>query len=404
MKFLKVGAIAFVVLVVMCVLGYFVFSSVGVCDRTPEVRDAILRNLPEVDWCVLVTSEHLGTVRYIQLGNENMPAIKADDFDGLTNLTYLGLRDNNLVSFPDGVFDDLISLKTLQLDENDLASLPEGVFDNLVNLEKLELSNNDLVSLPPGVFDDLKNLEQLDISNNLLSSLPPGIFQNVLDLKTLDLTGNKFSCIPRDTFGSRTDEACISKYLLKGNITICNTSNTLDDYIGPNLDQHTGLDKSGNINRVTLTRSEQAESNLSLATNLIAAIKNLEFASPCRVSSSAGFRPESIYVAAYVQRDPNVFFNSKIVFIHTYVFNSDQVDTVLGEINQPAKGQYDLFRMLHKDNTFVEVGTSSREIDSAVLDELATKLSERLNMSVLERFWTKEVYSSWREKYNVTTN
>ena len=386
----------------MGVSGYFVFSSVGICDRTPEVRDAILGTL-QGDWCVLVTSEQLGTVRYLGLRNENMPAIKADDFDGLTNLTYLELRDNNLVSLPPGVFDDLISLEMLLLKENDLASLPEGVFDNLYKLEDLALGNNDLVSLPPGVFDDLKNLERLDISGNLLSSLPPGIFQNVLDLNTLDLTGNKFSCIPRDTFGSRTDEACISKYLLKGNITICNTSNTIDDYIGPNLDQHTGLDKSGNINRVTLTRSEQAESHLVLATNLIAA-KNPEFANPCRVSSSAGFRPESIYVAAYAQRDPNVFFKTKLVYIYTYVFNSDHVDTVLGEINQPAKGRYDLFRMLHKDNTFVEVGTFSRGIDSAVLDELATKLSERLGMSVLERFWTKEEYRSWREKYNVTIN
>ena len=400
MKLLKIGAIAFAVLSVMGVLGYFVFSSVGICDRTPEVRDAIVR-LQDADWCILVASEQLEKVRFLELRNENMPAIKADDFDGLTNLTYLGLRDNNLVSLPEGVFDDLISLERLHLDENDLASLPEGIFDNLFNLKDLEFSNNDLVSLPPDVFDNLKNLEMLDISNNLLSSLPPGIFENLMELESLDLTGNKFSCIPREAFGSRTDESCISKYLLRGNLTICNTSDSPEDYIGPDLDQYTGLDKSGNINRVTLTPSEQRESNAHLSRNLIVMFENPEFRSPCQVNGSV-LRPESIYVAAYTQRDPSVFLNSKIMFIHTYVFNSDQADAVLGEINRPATGTYDVFRMLHKGNTFVEVGTGSRKVDPVVLDVLANKLSERLNMSLLDRFWTKEEYRSWREKYNVT--
>ena len=114
---------------------------VSVCDRTPEVRDAILRALPDRDDCDDVTAADLASITYLNL---RTPSFEAD-------ITTLNATD----------FNDLTALGLLRLSSNALSSLPEGIFDELTELRWLELENNALSSLRADTFDEP---HQTDIS------------------------------------------------------------------------------------------------------------------------------------------------------------------------------------------------------------------------------------------------
>ena len=201
---------------------------VPVCDRTPQVRDAIVAALPDVSDCADVTAADLASITRLNLGSRNITTFKANDFNGLTALEFLDLWGNDLSRLPDGLFDDLTALtwlelynndlrglqedifdklttlKYLYLYNNDLSRLPDGLFDDLTELKTLFLFNNDLNSLPDGLFDDLTALELLDLSRNELSSLPDGLFDDLTALKYLDLRYNKLSSLSADVFDGPT--------------------------------------------------------------------------------------------------------------------------------------------------------------------------------------------------------
>ena len=95
-------------------------QTVDICDRTPQVRDAILEVL-DADDCAAVDSESLAGVEtlniasgewwWLDLGREwYLTALRAADFDGLTGLKTLRLNYNRLTTLPAGVFDGLTSL------------------------------------------------------------------------------------------------------------------------------------------------------------------------------------------------------------------------------------------------------------------------------------------------------
>ena len=181
-------------------------SVVDICDRTPEVRDAILYTLSVVN-CSSVnrSSVDLGRVFSLDLSSRGIDSLKVGDFDGLTNLRELRLYNNGLVSLPEGVFDGLTNLEQLHLYGNGLVSLPEGVFDGLTNLEQLHLHRNDLVSLPEGVFDGLTNLGELVLSGNGLVSLPEGVFDGLTNLEQLYLSDNDLGSLSPGVFDGLTN-------------------------------------------------------------------------------------------------------------------------------------------------------------------------------------------------------
>ena len=116
----------------------------GVCDRTPQVRDALVAKA-DVDNCSLVTTTLLADlVGTLQLAGRGIAALKADDFAGLDNLTSLDLSGNALTALPARVFDPLTSLTALHLNSNALAEggLPDGVFAALGMLTTLDLRQN----------------------------------------------------------------------------------------------------------------------------------------------------------------------------------------------------------------------------------------------------------------------
>ena len=184
---------------------------VSVCDRTPQVSNAIVAALPHVSDCADVTAADLATIKGLDLENENITALKEGDFNGLTALEWLILSRNDLSSLPARVFDNLTALTLLYLGSNDLSSLPAGIFDNLTALTKLYLGSNDLGSLPARVFDNLTALTMLDLKDNDLGSLPAGVFDNLTALTKLDLRDNDLSSLPAGVFDNLT--ALVELYL-----------------------------------------------------------------------------------------------------------------------------------------------------------------------------------------------
>ena len=92
-----------------------VHPSVGICDRTEHIRNAILARIDGVDDCE-VTATHLSAIDgMIDLRGVNIAKLQPGDFDGLTALEVLNLRATGLTSLEAGVFDGLASLTALDL-------------------------------------------------------------------------------------------------------------------------------------------------------------------------------------------------------------------------------------------------------------------------------------------------
>ena len=213
---------------------------VDICNRTEQVRDAILAKLWDTNDCSLVTSVQLQSLRgELDLRDSGIDSLLVEDFRYLTNLEILYLDYNTLSGLPDGVFDSLTNLWLLRLSGNDLSTLPDGVFDNLTNLEVLDLSwSFFLTTLPDGVFDNLTNLEYLDLSVNHLSALPDGAFDNLTNLNNLYLDGGDHSTLPDGIFDNLT--SLYSLHLENNGLS------TLPDGIFDSLTSLERLDLGGN--------------------------------------------------------------------------------------------------------------------------------------------------------------
>ena len=204
---------------------------VGICDRTEQVREKILAQLPGVDDCAAVTVTHLSSITelvFVRIRvspsappvGPGIQSLMAHDFEGLSNLEHLDLGGNGLSKLPDDIFvgltnlntlwldgndltadglptailDDLPSLETLGLSENNPTAVYGGVLENLSGLKKLALSRLDLSEMPEGLFDGLDSLEELLLmdANISASSLPDGIFDNLTNLQHLNMNDNDF--------------------------------------------------------------------------------------------------------------------------------------------------------------------------------------------------------------------
>ena len=178
-------------------------TSDGICDRSEQVRKAILAKLADVSACGDVTDSHLKgiTDEIIILDHESLTLLD-DDFKGLSKLETLYIHRNGLSSLPEDVFDGLSGLEKLYLYNNKLTTLPSDVFNDLTELEFLSLSYNSLTTLPSDVFDGLSDLETLNLNNNSLSDLPDDIFDDLTDLETLNLNSNSLEDVESTDFDS----------------------------------------------------------------------------------------------------------------------------------------------------------------------------------------------------------
>ena len=171
-----------------------------VCDRTPQVRDAIVSIVPGVSDCKNVTQSHLALITNLNLSDQNITTLKAGDFDGLSSLRILTLYKNTLSSLPVGIFSGLSSLNRMDIGSNQLSSLPVGIFSGLSSLNRLNLSYNRLTNLPADSFSGLSSLSSLSLSSNRLSSLPADIFSGLSALDWLSLSSNRLIGLPDGIF------------------------------------------------------------------------------------------------------------------------------------------------------------------------------------------------------------
>ena len=97
------------------------------CDRTPQVRSAIIALIPGVeDTCdndppvsVIVTVIQLGDITgTLNLRNQNITDLQSSDFEFLTGLTRLDLSDNQLTALPPEIFRTLTSLTAVDVSGN----------------------------------------------------------------------------------------------------------------------------------------------------------------------------------------------------------------------------------------------------------------------------------------------
>ena len=177
----------------------------GICDRTEQVRDAILEMLDHVSDCADVTAADLsGITGFLGVLSNEALTLKSGDFAGLDNLNTLFLDGNQLSALPEDVFAGLGSLEELWLNHTQLSELPEDIFDGLDSLEELWLSSNQLSELPEDVFAGLGNLKMLRLSDNELTALPEDVFDGLESLESLFLGvasyGNQLSELPEDVF------------------------------------------------------------------------------------------------------------------------------------------------------------------------------------------------------------
>lgn len=112
---------------------------VGLCDRTPPVRDKLLE-IKRISDCAQVTLGHLAGVTRLDLSDSGLTGLQAHDFSGLVALQSLLLNNNSLRTLPRGVFSGLKSLRVLWLQDNAFSGLPRGILDDAVHsLEDLRV-------------------------------------------------------------------------------------------------------------------------------------------------------------------------------------------------------------------------------------------------------------------------
>ena len=181
------------------------FPNAGLCDRTPQVRDALLALISGISRCYEVTDAHLAAISgTLSLVHEEITALKARDFAGLSSLEILELGNNMLTELPDGVFDELTALEVLKLSDNALDTLSGDVFDELTALKSLWLDGNALGTLRDDVFDELTALESLYLDDNVLGTLRDDVFDELSSLEVLHLGDNLLAELPDGVFAGLT--------------------------------------------------------------------------------------------------------------------------------------------------------------------------------------------------------
>ena len=198
-------------------------SPVDVCERSPQVRDAIVSATDLA--CDAISEFDLMDVSALDLSGKEITALDAGDFTGLSNLVELDLSVNGLGVIPEQGFKDLVNLTKLDLGYTGLTDVPASIrgmgslqelslqgnsiqtihkesFKGLSGLRVLNLGRNQITGLENGFLSDLESLAYLHLRANRLTDVRKEMWQGPLDLIRLDLGENPLGQIPSDAFAS----------------------------------------------------------------------------------------------------------------------------------------------------------------------------------------------------------
>ena len=161
----------------------------NVNERTPEVQDAILREVPGVDNADDVTVAHLAGISrlIIDSGDGSIRSLKSGDFSGLTALTTLYLYYHSISDI--SPLEDLTALTTLYLNDNSISDI--SPLKDLTALTNLNLDSNSISDISS--LKDLIALTNLDLYRNSISDISS--LQHLTALTNLNLYGNSISDI-----------------------------------------------------------------------------------------------------------------------------------------------------------------------------------------------------------------
>ena len=113
----------------------------GICDRTPEIRTALLAAIDGAEHCAEVSDEHLGALDgTLDLSGLGIEGISPDDLSGLTRLRGLNLSGNQIHQIPTRLFARLPALCQVDVRDN-----PGAPFSYMLRL--LETHADDLHSV-----------------------------------------------------------------------------------------------------------------------------------------------------------------------------------------------------------------------------------------------------------------
>lgn len=163
--------------------------SPAVCERTPEVRDEIVKAL-DGQSCETINAEQLAMIPSLQIVASEL---SSTDLVGLGSLEELTIGRGELSELPTGIFDSLHNLNALNLSSNRLSALPSRLFANLGSLETLSLAYNRIAILSPDTFEGLEHLRTLNLNRNRLTGLAPSVFSDLIGLESLYLDNNQLS-------------------------------------------------------------------------------------------------------------------------------------------------------------------------------------------------------------------
>ena len=156
-------------------------QSMGICDRTQGVQDAILKALKSdgVSNCAAVTAAHLTSiVEYLPVGSivgSPVPVLEPGDFAGLNRLKSLWAYYSGPLSDLSGVFSGLGSLIHLTIRNTDSrTSLPAGLLTGLRNLRSLQIASYSH-SLPAGFFAGSRQLRAVTFSVGSFAARPAAL-------------------------------------------------------------------------------------------------------------------------------------------------------------------------------------------------------------------------------------
>ena len=241
------------------VLGYPLAATVtieeGVCDRTPRIRDEIVRRAATGD-CARTDDGDLARIVRLDVrgaasegsrtvwtqdlvarirrgecepGTWGMDAVGADTPTGAiacgatpeqtetapTRRRFANDSGRDAITLREGDFAGLANLGVLDLVRLGLTELPPGVFAGLRSLYWLNLQYNQLTTLPAGVFSDLENLwEGLILADNRLTSFPETVFSGLSEVGLLILENNELAEVPARAFAGLSG---VDWLLLNGN-------------------------------------------------------------------------------------------------------------------------------------------------------------------------------------------
>jgi len=162
-----------------------------VCSRTDQVRQAIEEELKKS--CHRIAIDDLRFVKKLDIKQNSIGALRADDFTYLYSLRELDLSQNQLKQLPKSIFRDLFSLRRLRLDDNELKTIDSHLFRGLDQLQYLDLRENPISRFEEGTFSGLPSIPSVGDPNwngSIRSPFAQGIY----------LPLSKITFLPADLF------------------------------------------------------------------------------------------------------------------------------------------------------------------------------------------------------------